>query len=248
QLSEQNRYRAERAAFVTHDLKTPLAAIHTAFLLLQAQPTPQTLGEILPLVRRNIARMDSLIGRFVEQEKAPETSPNLESREVDLWPIVQGLVNDLDSLAGAASTTITNCIDRDMIVYADAMLVSQIFQNLLSNAIKYTNGGRIEVGASLLENGCIQSWVRDNGVGIPADRLPTVFEKYETDGAGGGTGLGLAIVRQAVEAHGGKITVESQQGHGTVFRFVLPGVDCKTLPLTRSPLVKVSSDGEQAAR
>jgi len=233
QLTEQNRYRAERAAFVTHDLKTPLAAIHTGFVLLQSQPTPQMLDSILPMVQRNIQRLDALISKVVEQEKAPDISPNIESREVDLWPIVQGLINDLGPLAQASSITISNSIDHNIVVFADALLVNQIFQNLISNAIKYTPRGHIEVGALLLANGCIQCWVTDDGAGIPPGRLSTVFDKYETDGAGG-SGLGLAIVRQAVEAHGGRITVESQEGQGSAFRFVLPGTECKTLPGTRS--------------
>src|SRR4029450_11392386 len=114
------------------------------------------------------------------------------------------------------------------ICFAYPLLVTQVFQNLLSNALKYAQAGQIEVGASLLENQCVECFVRDNGRGISEDRLPRIFEKFETDGEG--TGLGLAIVKQDVEAHGGSISVESRPGHGTLFRFLLPGINGTAIP------------------
>jgi signal transduction histidine kinase len=91
------------------------------------------------------------------------------------------------------------------------VVLSEIFQNLLSNAIKYTQRGQIEVGAGVLDNGFVQCWVKDTGSGIPEDRIGKVFDKFETDPDKDGSGLGLAIVKQAVEAHGGHISVESQR-------------------------------------
>ncbi len=111
-----------------------------------------------------------------------------------------------------------------MTAFADANLLTLVFQNLISNAINYTPNGEISVGAREIKEGvAVECWVSDNGAGIPAERLEKVFEKLETDpDKKEGMGLGLAIVRQIVEAHGGQVTVDSKLGQGSTFRFTLP--------------------------
>ncbi len=112
-------------------------------------------------------------------------------------------------------------------IEADQERVAQILRNLFSNAIRYTPGqGEIHLTASRSEAG-VEISVRDTGVGIAPEQLPFLFERfYRADSsrarATGGTGLGLAIVKQVVQAHGGHITVESQQGKGTCVTFTLP--------------------------
>jgi signal transduction histidine kinase len=95
---------------------------------------------------------------------------------------------------------------------------------LVANAIKYTPRGEVIIGArETPAEGALEFWVSDNGAGIPADRLESIFDKLETDPKQeGGTGLGLAIVRSFIEAHGGKVTVESKEGVGSTLRFTLP--------------------------
>jgi len=97
-------------------------------------------------------------------------------------------------------------------------------QNLIANAIKYTPRGEVTIGAQDLgaETG-VECRITDNGEGIPEELLEKVFEKGETDLENpGGTGLGLAIVKTFIEAHGGKVSVESKKGSGSTFRFSLP--------------------------
>jgi signal transduction histidine kinase len=190
--------------------------------------TPAPELKLVSIIRRNTSRLDSLITRFLEEQTTPAASPNLKPRELDLWPLVEALIVDVSTLATAAKTSIVNAVDEDVVVVADPVLVTQVFQNLLSNALKYTHGGQVEVAASLLENQWVECLVRDTGRGIAEDRVAKIFEKFETDGEG--TGLGLAIVKQAVEAHGGTISVESQLGQGTLFRFTLPGVVSRPPP------------------
>ena len=97
--------------------------------------------------------------------------------------------------------------------------------NLIHNAIKFTAPGGGVVLSSLVGNGFVRFAVKDNGVGIPEDELERVFERfYKADRArsGGGTGLGLSIARHIVEAHGGRIWVESLEGQGSTFNFTIP--------------------------
>ena len=112
----------------------------------------------------------------------------------------------------------------DLVVYADAGLLRRVFQNLIANAIAYTPRGEVVIGARQFgAEGSFECWVSDNGAGIPPERLEKVFDKSETDpGKEGGSGLGLAIVKTFVEAHDGKVSVESKEGLGSTFRFTLP--------------------------
>jgi signal transduction histidine kinase len=149
----------------------------------------------------------------------------LERREFDLWPLVEALIHDLHPVAETSDTQLTNNVPEDLTVYADASLLKRVFQNLITNALKYTPRGEVVIGAKETgEEGGIECWVSDNGAGIPENRIEIIFDKLETDQEmDGGTGLGLAIVKTFVEAHGGKVTVESKEGVGSTFRFMIPG-------------------------
>ena len=109
---------------------------------------------------------------------------------------------------------------------SDPRCIGHVLQNLLSNALKYTaENGRVEVNVEDTTNGWVQFAVSDDGRGIPRQFVSRVFDKFfRVPGQTGdsGTGLGLAIVKDIVEAHGGRIWVESREGRGTTFRFVLP--------------------------
>ena len=147
----------------------------------------------------------------------------LERREFDLWPLVEALIHDLHPVAGTATTRLTNSVPLELVAYADASLLRRVFQNLIANAIAYTPRGEVVIAAREA-GGAVECSVRDNGEGIPADRRGAVFDKHETDpDKDGGMGLGLAIVKTFVEAHGGVVTVESDPGVGSTFRFTLPG-------------------------
>ena len=139
-----------------------------------------------------------------------------------MWPLVEGLIRDLDPLAHTASTRLVNRVD--LAVYADAELLRRIFQNVIANAIAYTPRGEVVIGARQAgAQALFECWVSDNGEGIPKERLEKVFDKSDTDPQkDGGWGLGLAIVKSFVEAHDGVVAVESTEGLGSTFRFTLP--------------------------
>ena len=171
--------------------------------------------------------LEALVDKVLEENTNIQTEIGikLERREFDLWPLVEALIHDLHPVAGTASTQLINKVPDDLVVYADASLLRRVFQNLIANAIKYTPRGEVVIGARETgAEGAVECWVSDNGAGIPEDRLEKIFDKGETDPEKeGGTGLGLAIVKTFVEAHGGKVTVESKEGVGSTFRFTLPG-------------------------
>ncbi len=225
------RRREEYLAFVAHDLRSPLNAITLGVNVLQTtfhgQGDSAETTQMLKILHRNVQRLQALVDKVLKESDhiQTETGIKLERREFDLWPLVEALIYDLHPVAGTSSTQLINEVPKDLTVYADASLLKRVFQNLIANAIKYTPRGEVVIGVREVgAESDIECWVRDNGAGIPEDRLEKVFDKLETDPEReGGTGLGLAIVKTFVEAHGGKVTVESEEGVGSTFRFTLPG-------------------------
>ena len=227
---EVQRRREEYLAFVAHDLRTPLNAVSLATRVLELtyrEPSQRTeTGQMLRTLARNVQHLQRLVEKIIEENTnlQTETGIKLERRELDLWPLVQGLIHDLRPVAGTGSTKLINKVPQRLVVFADASLLRRIFQNLIANAIKFTPRGKVLIKAQQIETeGLVECRVTDNGRGISPDRLGKVFDELETDSPGdGGLGLGLAIVKTFVEAHGGKVTLESTEGAGSTFQFTLP--------------------------
>jgi two-component system, OmpR family, phosphate regulon sensor histidine kinase PhoR len=215
---------------VAHDLRTPLNAISLAARVLDLSHSQGSGGDetsqMLFTLHRNVQHLEELVRKILEENTNLQTEigVKLQPRAMDLWPLIESLIHDLHPVAGTSSTRLVNEVPYDLVVYADAGLLRRIFQNLIANAIKYTPRGEVIIGSRELgAESAVECWVSDNGAGIPETLLAKVFDKGETDLKDAeGTGLGLAIVKTFVEAHGGDVTVESQAGVGSKFRFSLP--------------------------
>jgi two-component system phosphate regulon sensor histidine kinase PhoR len=231
QALEVQRRREEHLAFVAHDLRTPVNAISLAAGVLGSALRERSASaeaeQMLKILERNVQNVRRLIEGIIKEntDLGTDGGVKLERREFDLWPFVEVVVQDLRPVAAPGSTELINEVPHHLAVYADAGLLRRVLQNLIANAIKFTPRGTVRIGArELEEEGAAECWVSDNGAGIPADRLEKVFDELETDSRDkGGFGLGLAIVKTFVEAHGGKVSVESKPGLGTTFRFTLLG-------------------------
>ncbi len=228
---EVSQRREEYLAFVAHDLRTPLTAISLSARVLEMLLAPRESGmaqaaQMLKSLNRNVQHLETLVSKVIEEatNTDAEVGIKVERRRFDLWPMVEGLIRDLHPVAGLGTTRLTNGVPDDLVVHADAGLVKRILQNLIANAIAYTPNGEVLIGARSLGDGeAVECFVKDTGEGISPERCLTVFDKHETDPAKGGFGLGLTIVKAFVEAHHGTVTVESEVGVGTTFRFTLPG-------------------------
>ncbi|MDD3212497.1 MAG: ATP-binding protein, partial [Eubacteriales bacterium] len=147
---------------------------------------------------------------------------------VDLHAAAQGVAETLSGLCAEKGAMIAVNVADGFTLRADQSLITEMMLNLTENAVKYGKpGGRIELAAER-EDGRVVVRVRDDGIGIPEDALPHIFERfYRVDGARdrSGTGLGLSIVEWIVKAHHGTIAVESQPGRGTTFTVALPDHD-----------------------
>lgn len=217
----------EHLSFIAHDLRTPLNAVSLVVDELSRGLDKKALdeaGDLFDILRRNMLRVEDLIKKVLEtseQSWGRGGSFRPERRHFELWPLVQRLILDLQSISTAHSIQVVNEVPLSLTIFADASLIAQVFQNLLGNAFEYTSNGKVVVSA--LENdGGITCVVKDSGAGIPPEMLAKVFEKLATDPDKSGTGLGLAIVKQIVEAHGGTVGAESVQGAGATFTFKIP--------------------------
>jgi two-component system phosphate regulon sensor histidine kinase PhoR len=220
----------EHLAFVAHDLRTPLNAVSLLVSELEDgldETARADAAETIESLKRNLKRVEDLVKRVLDSkvlESGMGSSFRPERRSFELWPLVQRLILDLRSISSEHSIQVVNEIPRNLNVFADAGLISQVFQNLLGNAFKYAAQGQVIVSA-VGDGEAVMCVVRDNGAGIPLEMLASVFDKLATDPGKGGTGLGLAIVKQIVEAHGGSVSAESTQGIGATFTFTIPSED-----------------------
>jgi signal transduction histidine kinase len=227
ELEHLEQSRRDLVANVSHELKTPIAAIraHLENLLDGVeQPDPQTLQVMLVQSER--------LGRLVEQlldlSRLESGEVPLHREETPLGPLVSQVVSEIEVARAAREVTLARELPDDLPpVDADRERVHQVLFNLVDNAVRFTpEGGAVTIAAHR-HNGSVEISVADTGVGIPPEHLPRLFERfYRVDTArareDGGTGIGLAIARSVVEAHGGHIKAESELGKGSVFTFDLP--------------------------
>jgi len=222
---EVRRRREEHLAFVAHDLRTPLSAVAVATRVLE-QNLPGGGGALatrmVDTLKRNVRYLDELVASILKENIDFASDPGMrpERRAFELWPLVEGLLHELHSVATTAGIHLVNDVPDELAVFADAALLKRVFENLIANGLAHSQRGQITVGAREHAES-VECWVMDDGQGIEEGLLARIFEKGTTtrpDGAG----LGLAIVKSFVEAHGGTISVESARGAGSIFRFTLP--------------------------
>ncbi len=229
QVRELQRRREEYLAFVAHDLRTPLNAIALCSKGLamaggESARDPRA-ARMLETLQRNAEHLEALVANVLKENThlVTELGLKLERRAFDVWPLVEGVVQDVAPVAAERRTRVVNEVPAELAVHADAGLVRRIFQNLLANAIAHTPLGVVRIGARAgAGHAPPECWVADNGQGIAPERLDAIFEARRSDSPGEHAGLGLAIVKSFVEAHGGRVWVESAPGQGSTFRFTLP--------------------------
>jgi signal transduction histidine kinase len=226
-LGEIDRLKDEFFTGISHDLKTPLAAIRWSADLLRTG----SLGPLTPkqmrlaeTIQSSSRRLLALVGQIVELGRLRAGRLQLDLRPTDLRAVIDQAVDEVRPLTEAGQLQIEVAVPGDLShIKADAGRVQQILVNLLANAVRFTPpGGRVSVAAGM-ETDQVTVRVADTGVGIPSDLVPKIFDPYEQAHRGrGGSGVGLMVVRGLVEAHGGRVWVESEEGRGSCFTFTLP--------------------------
>ncbi len=235
-VSELRRLERLRQDFVTnasHELKTPLASIklYTESLLDWALDDSEHNRAFLERIEEQADRLTNLVSDMLALSKLESGHDVFRHVPNAIGPILRSRVASHQDRAEAKQIELklfAEEISGEMKVIAAEEALRQILDNLIDNAVKYTpEGGHVEVTARRLGPDWLEVEVADSGLGIPRSDLERVFERfYRVDKARsrdlGGTGLGLAIVKHMVAGIGGEVSVESQEGHGSRFRFTLP--------------------------
>lgn len=220
---------ASQSRFVSaaaHELRTPLTALQGSIEVLQrgSQDDPLATRSLLQGMYREVTRLNRLTEQLLTLTRfdAPEA---LSLRKTDLAAFLDEGIQQAQYLVGERQITVVS--GPDVHVQVDLDLFTQVFLNLINNAVQHTEPqGTIELGWNATAQ-AVALWIADNGEGIASDDLPHIFEPfYRGDRSRsrrhGGAGLGLAIVQAIVQAHGGRIEVNSQLGNGTRFTIMLP--------------------------
>lgn len=230
EIRRLERVRAEFVANVSHELKTPVTAVKgfAETLLEGALYNSRACEEFVGIIGEEAERLNRLINDLLSLSRIESREMKLQLEPLELGPEIKQIVDKIKPRFQKKDLALgVTAPGHPVVALADRDRLEQVLLNLLENSLMYTpSGGRVEVGVQESEGMVVVS-VSDTGIGIPPDDLPRIFERfYRVDRARsrklGGTGLGLAIVKHIVEAHGGRVWVESEVGKGSTFYFTLP--------------------------
>ena len=247
-LREADRRKDEFLATLSHELRNPLAPVRSSIAVLKTTtPSEAELAEARDVIDRQVAHMARLLDDLLDVSRITRGKLELRCERVELAAVVQLALETSRPLIDSAGHQLTVSLpDRPVWLDADPVRLAQVFSNLLNNAAKYTDrGGKIWLTADVRDGEVVVA-VRDSGIGLMAEQLPTLFEMFSQVTASlqrsqGGLGIGLSLVRGLVELHGGQISAASGGlGKGSEFSVRLPVLDAAERPA--APLPEAPAD------
>jgi two-component system sensor histidine kinase SenX3 len=237
-VSEMHRVESVRRDFVanvSHELKTPIGALEVLAETLLAEDDAEITRTLAERIVKEAERLARIVDDLLDLSLIETQAEALPREPVAVDALVDDAVDLLRPAAMASGINLqVHPAAADVYVSCDRRQIVSALTNLIDNAVKYSEpGGPVTVSTALVGDS-VEVSVRDAGIGIPSRDLERIFERfYRVDQARsrdtGGTGLGLSIVRHVARAHGGEVTVESVEGQGSTFRFVVPLEPATTL-------------------
>jgi PAS domain S-box-containing protein len=230
ELRDTDRRKDEFLATLAHELRNPLAPIRNALHIMQLKASDAAvLEQARAIMERQLKQMVRLIDDLLDVSRITRGKLELRKERVDLESVIKNAVDTSRPLIEASTHQLTISLTPQRVVLdADPVRLAQVFSNLLNNAAKYMEpGGRISVTADQRKDEVVVT-VRDNGMGIPAEALPSIFEMFtqvdrSLERSQGGLGVGLTLVKRLVEMHGGSVSARSDGlGKGAEFAVRLP--------------------------
>ncbi|GAB3203927.1 signal transduction histidine kinase/CHASE3 domain sensor protein/DNA-binding response OmpR family regulator [Pontibacter aydingkolensis] len=232
--AEESSLAKERfLANMSHEIRTPMNAILGFTNLLHRSPLDAEQQQFVEAIRSSGENLLTIINDILDVSKIQAGMMQLEEIPFGLKPLFESLQVLLQNSAHDKSLKLTiNCQEQvPWLLIGDPVRLTQIMYNLIQNAIKFTSKGGVSVDARVKEQDLGQSWIEitvsDTGIGISQDKLDSIFERFSqatttTTREFGGTGLGLTIVKSLIELQGGKISIDSVLGKGSIFTVLLP--------------------------
>lgn len=226
--SQHEEFYDDLLSIVAHDLKTPISAVKGFIeLVQQAGPLTDQQKHFSDRALLSLQRMERLVADLLEYARL-NSATRFDLAVCDVGALIREAVELLEETAARREISIRVSVETaSPVAMADARLLSQVIHNLIGNAIKYNRDGGSVMARVSEGRGELRVDVQDTGVGIPADEVGRVFERFYRSRTSAGTrvegsGLGLAIAQTIVKKHGGRIWVESVQGEGSTFSIALP--------------------------
>ncbi len=224
---EQSRMLSQFIGTTSHELRTPLTIINTSLYLMKKTKDPAKQGERLQIIEHQVAQLARLVGQMHMLLRVESMNDSSPTTPVALNKILARLEEDYESAIAKKELTFELVFEDTLpSIDVDPDLLLVALQNVLENAISYTDTGSIKAHTAVRDNEVILT-IEDSGIGIDAEDLPHIFERFYKFEANKrrdtiAAGLGLAITRRIMELSGGRIEVESQLEHGTCFRLIWP--------------------------
>jgi PAS domain S-box-containing protein len=226
---ELDGLREDLTAMIYHDLRSPLANIVSSLDVLYSlapEDDKETVHTVLKIAENSTDRIQRLVSSLLDVSRLESGQPVADQKAVDPIPMIAKVVLDVEPIARGRRQAISVDLPKELPpIWVDEDMARRVLINLMENASKFTpTDGRFETGARQ-EGDWVHLWVKDNGPGIPAvdhDRIFDKFTRLRGKNKPGGLGIGLAFCRLAVQGHGGRIWIESEQGTGSAFHFTFP--------------------------
>ena len=240
ELKKLDEMKSQFISSVSHEFRNPLNSILESLELILdgiVDPNSEKGKRILEIAKSSVNRLAVLVNDLLDFSKLEAGKMKMEKEGVDIRRVIRESIDSIRPLADKKKQKLLGVLtDEKMIVFADPMRIIQVLTNLIGNAIKFTSeGGQIEVSAEPFEDTVepihkIKILVRDTGIGIPAENLLRIFERFEqikqphreATPELQGTGLGLSICQEIIKLHQGNIWAERELGKGSTFIFTLP--------------------------
>lgn len=219
---QSDRLKTAFLANMSHEIRTPLNAIVGFSKLIADADSIEEKNEYSEIINRNSEMLLQLINDILDISKIEAGSLEFISMPMDLGDLCRNLYEVHKNRIPEGVCFILDNEDEHVHILGDYNRISQVLTNFITNACKFTRSGEIRFGYKVKGNE-LEVYVKDTGIGISAEKLPTIFERFiKLDSFAQGTGLGLAISKMIVEKMDGTLTVESQENQGSVFRFTIP--------------------------
>ena len=239
-LRELNELKNKFITITNHELRTPLAVIKGYIDLLELsieREEDSEISEYFSILDSTVKEMVEMVDNMHDLSKTEKTITVSNETDIDLNELIGNIYKSMHILFDERKISLKILLENEpMIINADEKLIRQSVRELMQNALKFTDsGGEVNVSVKKIpEKDSVFVTVKDNGVGIPADKINLIFEKFyevqdvmyhstsKTNFMGGGIGVGLSLVKEIVEKSGGEIVVESEVGKGSTFTLIFP--------------------------
>ena len=213
---------------VSHELRTPITIANSAIELAMIEKNPEERNTFLAVARKALLRQNSIVENLIEAASLEKGMKEFGPIDININPVIEAVCNEFKPIAVKEKITVTVHLEEGLpLVRVDLEQLKHVLRNLINNSLKFNQkGGNVTCRARKIE-GMVEVCISDTGIGIPDAKLAKIFDRlYQIDSSTsrnyGGIGMGLSIAKEIIEAHGGKITVKSELGKGTMFCFTLP--------------------------